>query len=198
MRAYGISGLTVVDRFGVFLSRRRIRNALRPYASPDVLDIGCGHEATQLRDLAPHIQSGVGIESKVSEEAKAVPNLSFIEAAAESALPTLAPNRFDVVMMISVLEHLWEPLDILRECRRVLRPGGALVLNVPNWRGKTFLELAAFRLKVATPEGIEDHKTYYDKRDLWPLLVKSGFMPSQICMAYHKFGLNLFAVAKMS
>jgi SAM-dependent methyltransferase len=198
MRAYGISGLTVVDRFGVLLSRRRIRNALRGYDSPDVLDIGCGHHASQLRDLAPHIHSGTGIESSVSDEAKAVPNLRFIEGSAERALPTLAPGSFDVVMMISVLEHVWEPLDVLRECRRVLRPGGSLVLNVPNWRGKTFLELAAFRLKVSTPEGVEDHKTYYDKRDLWPLLVRSGFMPSQIRMGYHKFGLNLFAVAKMA
>jgi 2-polyprenyl-3-methyl-5-hydroxy-6-metoxy-1,4-benzoquinol methylase len=134
----------------------------------------------------------------VSDEAKAVPNLRFIEQPAERALPTLEPGIFDVVMMISVLEHVWEPLDVLRECRRVLRPKGSLVLNVPNWRGKTFLELAAFRLKVSTPEGVEDHKTYYDKRDLWPLLVRSGFMPSQIRMGYHKFGLNLFAVAKMS
>ena len=198
MRAYGISGLTVVDRIGVFLSRRRIRSAMRGYGAPDVLDIGCGHQATQLRDLAPHIRSGVGIESSVSDEAKAVANLRFIEDAAERALPGLAPGSFDVVMMISVLEHVWEPLDVLRECRRVLRPKGSLVLNVPNWRGKTFLELSAFRLKLSTPEGVEDHKTYYDKRDLWPLLVRSGFMPSQIRMGYHKFGLNLFAVAKMS
>jgi 2-polyprenyl-3-methyl-5-hydroxy-6-metoxy-1,4-benzoquinol methylase len=186
MRAYGVSGLTVVDRFGVLLSRRRIRAALRGYDSPDVLDIGCGHHATQLR------------ESSVSDDAKAVQNLRFIEDSAEHALPTLAPGSFDVVMMISVLEHVWEPLEVLRECRRVLRPTGTLVLNVPNWRGKTFLELAAFRLKVSTPEGVEDHKTYYDKRDLWPLLVRSGFMPSRIRMQYHKFGLNLFAVARMS
>jgi 2-polyprenyl-3-methyl-5-hydroxy-6-metoxy-1,4-benzoquinol methylase len=198
MRAYGISGLTVVDRFGVLLSRRRIRNAIRGYDSPDVLDIGCGHHATQLRDLAPHIHSGVGIEKNVSDEAKAVPNLRFIEDGAERALPALEPSSFDVVMMISVLEHVWEPLEVLRACRRVLRPKGSLVLNVPNWRGKTFLELSAFRLKLTTPEGVEDHKTYYDKRDLWPLLVRSGFMPSQIRMGYHKFGLNLFAVARMS
>jgi len=166
MRAYGISGLSPMDRFGVFLGRRRIRKALARYASPDVLDIGCGHQATQLRDLAPHIRSGVGIESSVSDEAKAVPNLRFIEGKAEDALPTLAAASFDVVMMISVLEHIPEPLGVLHECRRVLRPDGSLVLNVPNWRGK-------------------------------PLLVKSGFRPSRIHMEYHKFGLNLFAVARM-
>jgi 2-polyprenyl-3-methyl-5-hydroxy-6-metoxy-1,4-benzoquinol methylase len=198
MRAYGTTGLTLVDRFGVALSRRPIRNVLRRYPQADILDIGCGLEATQLRDLAPIIRSGVGIDSRVSDSAKVVGNLRFVEGSAEAALPTLADHTFDVVMMISVLEHLWEPLQAIHECRRLLRPEGTLILNVPNWLGKELLELAAFRLKLATAEGIEDHKTYYDKRDLWPLLVKSGFKPSQIRMRYHKFGLNLFAEARMS
>ena len=59
-----------------------------------------------------------------------------------------------------------------------------------------FLELSAFRLGLSTPESIDDHKTYYDKRDLWPLLVAAGFKPSQIDMRYHKLSLNLFAVCK--
>jgi 2-polyprenyl-3-methyl-5-hydroxy-6-metoxy-1,4-benzoquinol methylase len=127
-----------------------------------------------------------------------VPNLRFVESTAEQALPALEPESFDVVMMISVLEHLWEPVEALRLCRRALRPAGTLVLNVPNWLGKEFLELSAFRLKLSTPEAVDDHKTYYDKRDLWPVLVRSGFKPSHIRMHYHKFGLNLFAVARMS
>jgi SAM-dependent methyltransferase len=198
MRAYGVEGLTFVDRFGVFLSRRPIRKVVRRYASPDVLDIGCGFQASQLRDLAPLIRSGMGVDSRISDEAKAVPNLKFVEGSAEKALPAIPAASFDVVMMISVLEHLWEPLEALHQCRRLLRPDGTLLLNVPNWLGKEFLEMSAFRLRLSTPEGVEDHKTYYDKRDLWPLLVKSGFKPSQIRMKYHKLGLNLLAVARMS
>ena len=198
MRAYGVEGLTFVDRFGVLLSRRPIRKVVRGYASPEVLDIGCGFQATQLRDLAPLIRSGMGVDSRISDEAKAVPNLRFLEGSAEKSLPTIPAASFDVVMMISVLEHLWEPLEALHQCRRLLKPEGTLLLNVPNWLGKEFLELSAFRLGLSTPEGVEDHKTYYDKRDLWPLLVKSGFKPSQIRMKYHKLGLNLLAVARMS
>jgi hypothetical protein len=43
---------------------------------------------------------------------------------------------------------------------------------------------------------MDDHKMYYNKRDLWPILVKSGFLPSKIKMHYHKFYLNLFSIAK--
>jgi SAM-dependent methyltransferase len=200
MRVYGANGLSLVDRFGVYLSQRPIRNVISGYDKPDVLDIGCGFEATQLRALTSLIHTGVGIDASVSDDAKATPGLRFIEGTAESALPTLEPGSFDVVMMISVLEHVWEPLETLRFCRRALRPAGSLVVNVPNWRGKEMLELAAFRLKMSATaaDALDDHKTYYDKSDLWPLLVKAGFKSSQIRMRYHKFGLNLFAVAKMS
>jgi SAM-dependent methyltransferase len=197
MRPYGESGLTVVDRFGVFLSRRPIRAVIAQHPDADVLDVGCGFEAVQLRDLAPRIRSGVGIDSLVSDGAKATPNLRFLEGTAEQMLPTLDPTTFDVVMMVSVLEHLWEPLEALRHCKRVLRPHGSLVVNVPTWMGKEALETAAFRLKLSTAEPIDDHKAYYDKRELWTLLVKTGFKSSQLRLRYHKFGLNLFAVARM-
>jgi SAM-dependent methyltransferase len=197
--SYGQRGLSVLDRFGVHLSRKPIRHALAGYQDPDVLDVGCGYEASLLRYLLPQIRSGAGVDSSVSDEAKSVPRLRFVEGTAEEALPTLATGSFDVVLMISVLEHLWEPLDILRECRRLLRPRGSLVLNVPNWLGKEALELASFRLKFTRdPASIDDHKTYYNKRDLWPLLVRAGFKPSAIRMRYHKFGLNLFAVATLA
>lgn len=198
MSAYGTNGLRAVDRFGVFLSLRPIRKVVAEYDHPDVLDIGCGYEARLLRDLAPRLGSGVGIDSSISDDAKTTPKLKFLEGTVETLLPAVAPASFDVVTMISVLEHVWEPLPVLELCRRALRPRGTLVLNVPNWLGKEFLELSSFRLKIsATPEQVDDHKTYYDKRDLWPLLVRSGFKPSQIRMNYHKFGLNLFAVARM-
>jgi hypothetical protein len=70
-----------------------------------------------------------------------------------------------------------------------------LLINVPTWRGKTLLELSAFRLGLSPKTEMDDHKMYYDKRDLWPLLVKAGFLPSRLQLRYHKFGLNLFATA---
>lgn len=200
MRVYGADGLSLVDRFGVFLSQRPIRSVVGGYDRPDVLDVGCGFEATQLRALAPLLHSGVGIDASVSNGAKATPGLRFLEGTAEGVLPTVESGSFDVVMMISVLEHLWEPLEALRLARGALRPGGSLVVNVPNWRGKEMLELAAFRLHLSptAADALDDHKTYYNKSDLWPLLVKAGFKSSQIRMRTHKFGLNLFAVARMS
>ena len=44
---------------------------------------------------------------------------------------------------------------------------------------------------------MNDHKRYYDPRDLWPMLVEAGFVPSDIRCRRHKFGLNTFAVCRV-
>jgi 2-polyprenyl-3-methyl-5-hydroxy-6-metoxy-1,4-benzoquinol methylase len=45
------------------------------------------------------------------------------------------PSSFDVVTMIHTLEHLDDPTRVVQEIARVLRPGGLLFINVPNYRG---------------------------------------------------------------
>ncbi len=47
-------------------------------------------------------------------------------------------EAFDVVILSAVLEHLYQPNDTLREISRVLRPGGALFVDVPNEEGLYF------------------------------------------------------------
>ncbi len=49
-----------------------------------------------------------------------------------AALP-LAAASVDMVLLVEVLEHLAAPLAVLREIRRVLRPGGGLFLTTPNY-----------------------------------------------------------------
>ena len=194
--SYGESDLTVVDRFGVYLSRRAVVKAIGNRHDFDILDLGCGHHASLLRSLGPRLRSGVGVDLHISREAKNVESLFFHEASLESSLPEIPSGSFDVVAMLSVLEHLWEPLSVLRDIYRVVRPGGVVLINVPTWRGKPFLEFSAFRLGTSPAEEMNDHKRYYDKRDLWPLLVQAGFRPRNIRMKYHKFGLNLFATVR--
>ena len=194
--AYGQQRLTWVDRFGVYLSKRRIMRYLPGRGDLSVLDLGCGYQATMLRALLPNIGFGMGVDVRISPEARGIEKLSFMESPIEAALPELEDGRFDLALLISVLEHLWEPVPILEHCRRVLRPGGLLFVNVPTWRGKFFLEFSAFRLRLSPALEMDDHKMYYNKPDLWPMLVRAGFKPSNLRLHYHKFGLNLFAVAQ--
>ncbi|MCL5960811.1 MAG: class I SAM-dependent methyltransferase [Chloroflexi bacterium] len=192
--SYGERSLTIVDRFGIYLSRREILRNLPGHTQLSALDLGCGYHATHLRAIYSSLSSGVGIDVRVSDECKRIPRLKFLEGDIESLLSTLSGAEFDVVLLISVLEHLTETIHVLAECHRVMRPGAVLLINVPTWRGKTLLEFSAFRLGKSPACEMDDHKMYFDKRDLWPVLVKAGFKPSRIRLNYHKFGLNLFSV----
>lgn len=194
--SYGQHGLTVADRAGVWLSQRAIRQYLPNRNDLEVLELGCGYRATQLIALEPKLKRGVGVDFQIAPALRTLERFTFHQGTIEQIIPTLESETFDVVMLISVLEHLVEPHFIIESARRLLRPSGLLLVNVPTWVGKRFLELSAFRLGLSPQVEIDDHKMYYGKRDLWPMLVRAGFKPSRIQLTYHKFGLNLFAAAK--
>jgi SAM-dependent methyltransferase len=192
--SYGQRGLTWVDRFGVWLSQRAIRRSL-PEGKLTIAELGCGFRATQLVALSDRITRAVGVDFSIAAEVKALPNFTCHEGPIEDALPKIDRGVFDAVLIISVLEHLRDPFSVLEAAHAMLRPGGVLLVNVPTWRGKWFLEFSAFRLGLSPKTEMDDHKMYYDKRDLWPLLVRAGFKPSKLQLRYHKFGLNLLANA---
>jgi SAM-dependent methyltransferase len=196
--SYGQRHLTFVDRAGVWLSRRAIKRHLPKEGDLEVLDLGCGYHAMQLVALRPFLKRGIGVDFRVAPILPSIERLTFHEGSIEEILPTLEGQQLDAVMLISVLEHLREPLFVLETARRLLKPSGLVLVNVPTWRGKSFLEFSAFRLGLSPKVEIDDHKMYYDKRDLWLVLVRAGFKPSQIRLRYHKLGLNLFATATNS
>jgi 2-polyprenyl-3-methyl-5-hydroxy-6-metoxy-1,4-benzoquinol methylase len=194
--SYGQKRLTLVDRLGVWLSQRAISSELPDRSDLEVLELGCGFRATQLMALHHRLSHGVGVDFQIAPELANLPKFTFHEGTIEGVLPGLAGQAFDAILLISVLEHLRDPLSTIEAVRGLLRPSGVLLVNVPTWRGKSFLEFSAFRLGLSPKVEMDDHKMYYDKRDLWPLLVRAGFRPSLIKLRYHKFGLNLFAVAR--
>ena len=112
-------------------------------------------------------------------------------------LENIATHSLDLIVMNSVLEHLDHPVETLANIRTILNPGGTLFINVPSWLGKRVLEFAAFRLKLSPVEEMEDHRRYYNKRELWLELRRSGFLPSMIKIRRHKFGTNVYAIAKV-
>jgi SAM-dependent methyltransferase len=122
--------------------------------------------------------------------------VTAIEGPLPGSLDGLADASLDAVICNSVLEHLWQPQEMLAACRRLLKPDGLLLVNVPTWLGKRFLEFSAFRLGLSPAAEMDDHKAYYDPKDLWPMLVLAGFRPSRIRCFRHKFGLNTFAVCR--
>ena len=195
--SFGESGdVTVVDRFGVWLSKRQINRVVGTLVGKDVADIGCGYEADFMRRVLDEVGTATLVDVSLAPDLATSPKVRAIEGLLPGAMDEIEDASLDVVLCMSVVEHLWEPEQTVAHFHRVLRPGGVCAVNVPSWRGKRALEYSAFRLGLSPAEEMDDHKMYYDPKDLWPLMVKAGFMPHAIKCFKHKFGLNTFAVAK--
>jgi SAM-dependent methyltransferase len=102
-----------------------------------VLDDGCG-VGEYLTRLAGHARQAHGVEFDFARAraslSRAAP--AIIVSAAGESLP-YAPTTFDLVLSHEVLEHVDDDRAAMQEIARVLRPGGRLVVFVPN-RGYPF------------------------------------------------------------
>src|SRR2546425_9308976 len=157
-------------------------------------DFGCGYQAAFVRSIIAEVEHAVLVDFALAPDIKNNPKITAIEGTLPGTLAGIRSGSLDIILCISVLEHLWNPLAMLEQCLRIVRPEGVCLFNVPSWRGKRFLEYSAFRLGLSPNDEMDDHKMYYDVKDLWPLLVRAGFLPSRIRCFSHKFGLNTFAV----
>jgi len=197
-RSFGQDGgLSAVDRFGIWLSGRAIRRHVKAFAGLRVADFGCGYDARFIRTVLDEVREAVLVDVALAPDLVAADRVRAIEGRLPEAVDQLDDASLDVVLCISTLEHLSDPERALAGFRRVLGPGGICLINVPSWRGKRFLELSAFKLHLSPAAEMDDHKRYYDPRDLWPLLVAAGFRPSGITCSRHKFGLNTFAACRV-
>jgi GT2 family glycosyltransferase/SAM-dependent methyltransferase len=100
----------------------------------DVLDVasGEGYGSALLAGVARHV-TGLELDADSVAHAKAgyiLPNVSFFEGDAHE-LP-FADASFDVVVSFETLEHLRDQRRFLTETKRVLRPGGTLVISTPD------------------------------------------------------------------
>ena len=122
-----------------FLSR-----SLRPGAR--VLDVGCGRGVI-LGSLADRGFEVHGVEISADAVAGADPRAK-IRIAARLSDARFDAACFDEIVIWHVLEHLPDPRGTLAEARRILRPGGKLIVAVPNfaslqarWSGPAWFHL---------------------------------------------------------
>ena len=160
-------------------------------------DVGGGFDArfgsSLLHRLGTLIVVDVALNTKLLEQ----PNVVGVVGILPSALAGIESNSVDLVVLNSVLEHLDEPIETLIELKRIVRPStGIVFVNVPTWFGKLGLETSAFRFKLSPSIEIDDHRRYYSAKQLWQSLRDAGFLPSEMRVRRHKFGLNVYGVCK--
>jgi SAM-dependent methyltransferase len=132
-----------------------------------ILDVGCG-TGTMLTYLARFGNAeGVDIDAEAIEYCHARGLKKVIQSTADT-LP-FADGSFDLVTALDVIEHIDDDLGVLREIKRVLRPGGRLLLTVP-----------AYRFLWGRQDEINLHKRRYIAPEMRQRLQDSGFVVQKL------------------
>jgi SAM-dependent methyltransferase len=113
-------------------SNRHILKMLGPANSRKMLEAGCGI-GTFLADArdAGWTVSGLEINTEFPEFCRKELAIEDVKVGLISDPPFEAAS-FDAVAMLDVLEHMYDPVGAVRQCARLLKPGGVLVVKSPN------------------------------------------------------------------
>jgi 2-polyprenyl-3-methyl-5-hydroxy-6-metoxy-1,4-benzoquinol methylase len=155
-----------------------------------LLEVGCsygGFLAEARRDGWE--VAGVELSETAACYARDKLNLRVFTGSLHDQLPQLG-EPYEAVALFHVIEHVPDPVQLLEQCRKLIRPGGLLVLKTPN-----VASLIA-RLTKATWQWVSPpaHLYLYSPKTLALLLEKAGYQPIAYRSAQGDANNNLFAI----
>ncbi|HVL06634.1 MAG TPA: methyltransferase domain-containing protein [Acidimicrobiales bacterium] len=149
-----------------------------------VLDVGCatGYLARALVERGCTV-SGVELDAEAAEEAR-----PYLERLVIGDLETMdlaeafGDDRFDVVVFGDVLEHLRNPLPVLRQAKALLADRGSVVVSIPNIaHGSVRLALLAGRFDYQDLGLLDStHVRFFTRSSLERLFREAGMVPIDV------------------
>lgn len=159
-----------------------------------LLDIGCGNYPFFITKT--EFREKYGIDKIIDEEIKLQSTkLIGLDFEVEPLL-SFKNNFFDIVTMLAVIEHMEfkKTIILLKEIYRILKPQGRYILTTPCLWSEKILNIMS-KVKLVSPEEIEEHKVYYSHILLREILTNAGFKNDSIRTGYFEFNLNIWAYA---
>ena len=181
---YGVPGVKfqpLIEGLVRWVGSRHVRflsRGLPPGAR--VLDVGCGRGVVlgALADRGYEVH-GVEVSAAAARGADPRAEVRIAPRLADAGYP---PAHFDEVLIWHVLEHLARPRETLEEVHRILRPGGRLVVAVPNFSSAQAAWSGAAWFHLDLPR----HLFHFPLAALRRLLDQTGFEP----ISDHHFSLR--------
>lgn len=153
-------------------------------ANKRVLDVGCstGYLAKTLVAFGNRV-TGIEYDPAAATVARAHAEQVHVADLDQAELASIVAGEvFDVVVFGDVLEHLRDPLPTLRQARRVLAPGGYVVISIPNVaHGDVRMSLMLGRFPYRNL-GLLDatHLRFFTRSNLQELLNSAGFAAIEV------------------
>lgn len=149
------------------LLRRRLRELVPPGAR--VLDVGCGSGdlLLRLRDLGAGEVQGIDF----SQTAASICRSKGLDVFAGTFPDFPSSGEYDAIFMVNYIEHVQDPLLELRKALSLLRPGGVLVGELPNFRSLDRMLFGRYWGGNHCPR----HTYQYDPDSLAVALLRAGF-----------------------
>jgi 2-polyprenyl-3-methyl-5-hydroxy-6-metoxy-1,4-benzoquinol methylase len=98
-----------------------------------VLEVGCagGHMTEALQHQGCRVV-GIDVDPEAATASRFAEDVIMVDLDRDDLVEKLGDRRFDVALFGDVLEHLRDPLELVRRVRELLVPGGYVVVSVPN------------------------------------------------------------------
>lgn len=135
-----------------------------------LLDVGCsnGRLLQDMCELGWQV-SGVEVNEGAARFAREQRGLEVYNGTLHEA--KFPDNYFEAITCSHVLEHFHDPLGELEEMRRILKPGGQLIIALPNWDSLGRRLFGSYWMALEIPR----HLYHFDKQSLRAMLAKAGF-----------------------
>jgi SAM-dependent methyltransferase len=153
-------------------------------ADAKILDVGCGRNALLQLIQETRGASGLGIDMK-SEAVAYVRDVLKMPVKQGTLLDAeLEDAQFDLALMINYLEHEPDPMRVLAETRRVLKPGGHIAIEIPDPEGVPARWFKSHWANLDLPR----HLVFFDRKTLKRALAESGFE----VVSHHRYALPMY------
>lgn len=149
-----------------------------------IFDIGAG-AGFFLAAAARRGWNGSGVELSAEAAAFARERLGLDVTQSDAEAITAAPGTFDAVVMFDVIEHLFDPLLVLRSAHSLLRPNGVIVITTPNFHA---LSRWALGIEWSMLSPLE-HLYYFTAQTLVESLTRAGFRQPAILRHHPDWGV---------